>query len=631
MHLSNLKIWNFRKFGVKQNADNSISPAMDIEFNKNLNLLVGENDSGKTAIIDAIKFVVGTQSNDWIKLFEEDFHINKTTGVKSDWLKIECLFKGFETHEAAAFLEWISLDEKEEYMLKLTLSAKISQKSANSFNILYDIKAGNDDEGTILTAEARERIRATYLKPLRDAEAELAPKKGSRLSQILSAYKIFKVAGKHKLETIMDDANNSIEDYFTKEDGKEVLQTINDEYLKEFAIGDKDLTSQFKLTEAGLKRILEKLELKIGNSDDANSTSLGLGSNNLLFIATELLLLKKEDYPGLKMALVEEIEAHLHPQSQLNLIEFLDNNSAQLGFQLILTTHSPTLASKIDINNIILCKNGYAFSLQKGQTKLSNGDYLFLRRFLDDTKANLFFANGVIIVEGTAENMLIPALADYIERPLQKFGVSIVNVNSTALLRYSKIFQRADGSIMGIPVACVTDRDIPPKIAKDSGLVKATRKTENEYSEEELKTKVAEKIVKYEGGDVKTYLSPKWTLEYDIALSPLKGIMHKAIQIAAATNDLEKIITKEEKETLVKRCKNEIDKWNQEGTPDEEIANSIYQPLANKQASKAVVAQLFSIMLANKKRKDPIPVSDLEADPNLKYLIDAINYTTGKK
>ncbi|HMU59600.1 MAG TPA: AAA family ATPase [Chitinophagaceae bacterium] len=631
MYLENLKIWNFRKFGVKLNNDNSFSPAIDINFNKNLNLLVGENDSGKTAIIDAIKFVVGTQSNDWIKLYEEDFHINKTTGVRSDWLKIECLFKGFETHEAAAFLEWVSLNEKEEYILKLTMNARISQKSVNSFNILYDIKAGIDDEGTILSAEARERIRATYLKPLRDAEAELAPKKGSRLSQILSAYKIFKVAGKHKLETIMDDANTSIEDYFTKEEGKEVLQTINDEYLKEFAIGDKDLISQFKLSEAGLKRILEKLELKIGNSDDANSTNLGLGSNNLLFIATELLLLKKEEYPGLKMALVEEIEAHLHPQSQLNLVEFLDNNSAQLGFQLILTTHSPTLASKIDINNIILCKNGDAFSLQRGQTKLSNGDYLFLRRFLDDTKANLFFANGIIIVEGPAENMIIPALAEYIERPLQKFGVSIVNVNSTALLRYSKIFQRVDGNLMGIPVACVTDRDIPPKIAKDTELVMATRKTENEYSDEALKTKVAEKKAKYEGGDVKTYLSPKWTLEYDIALSPLKEIMHRAIQMAIATDDLEKIITKKEIETVKRQCKDEIDKWKQDGKPDDEIASLIYEPLINKQASKAVVAQLFSVMLLNTKHKDPIPVSDLEADPNLKYLIDAINYTTRKK
>lgn len=52
--------------------------------------------------------------------------------------------------------------------------------------------------------------------------------------------------------------------------------------------------------------------------------------------------------------------------------------------------------------------------LKKGYTKLFFGDYEFLKRFLEDTKANLFFANGVIIVEGDAENLLIPSFAEYI-------------------------------------------------------------------------------------------------------------------------------------------------------------------------------------------------------------------------
>lgn len=630
MHLHSLKIWNFRKFGTLQEPDGSAGPGLNLIFNESLNLLVGENDSGKTAIIDAIKLVVGTQSNDWVRLYQEDFHVSKATEKRSDWLKIECLFKGFKDHEAAAFLEWVSLDEKNEYILKLTLNARIAHKSAASYNILYDVKAGIDDEGTLLNAEARERIRATYLKPLRDAEAELAPKKGSRLSQILSAYKIFKVAGKHKLEEIMDSANTSIEDYFTKEEGQEVLKTINDDYLKQFTIGKNDLVSEFKLTDAELKRILEKLELKIKNNDDAESTNLGLGSNNLLFIATELLLLKKDDYPGLKIALIEEIEAHLHPQSQLNLIEFLDANSKGLGFQLILTSHSPTLASKIKIENIILCKGAKAYSLHSDHTKLARGDYFFLRRFLDDTKANLFFANGVIIVEGPAENMIIPSLAKYIERPLQKYGVSIVNVNSTALLRYARIFQRKDSTSINLPVACITDRDIPPKIAKDLELVKKTRKTEDEYSADELAAKVKSKQAKYEGGDVRAYLSPKWTLENDIAMSCLRGLMHEAIQIAILSNDLEKTPTLDEIKSLKKRCKEEIEKWEQAGTTKEEIACRIYAPLANNQASKSVTAQLLAVKLDKEKENNTYKIEDLESDPYLKYLIDAINYVTQK-
>ena len=49
--------------------------------------------------------------------------------------------------------------------------------------------------------------------------------------------------------------------------------------------------------------------------------------------------------------------------------------------------------------------------LAQGMTKLEPDDYAFLRRFLDATKANLFFARGLVIVEGDAENILLPAIA----------------------------------------------------------------------------------------------------------------------------------------------------------------------------------------------------------------------------
>ena len=77
--------------------------------------------------------------------------------------------------------------------------------------------------------------------------------------------------------------------------------------------------------------------------------------------------------------------------------------------------------------------------MAEGKTKLRKGDYLFLQRFLDSTKANLFFAKGIIMVEGDAENILVPVIAEVLGYPLEKHGVSIVNVGSTAFLRYSNI------------------------------------------------------------------------------------------------------------------------------------------------------------------------------------------------
>ena len=55
------------------------------------------------------------------------------------------------------------------------------------------------------------------------------------------------------------------------------------------------------------------------------------------------------------------------------------------------------------------------------------------------------------MVEGDAENILIPVIADILGYPLEKYGVSIVNVGSTAFLRYSRIMVRKDGHNIGIP------------------------------------------------------------------------------------------------------------------------------------------------------------------------------------
>ena len=85
------------------------------------------------------------------------------------------------------------------------------------------------------------------------------------------------------------------------------------------------------------------------------------------------------------------------------------------------------------------------------------------------------------MVEGDAENILIPIIADILGKPLTKHGVSVVNVQSTAFLRYSRIFKRKSGEGMGVKVAVVTDNDIKP----DSGL--APKQITGKRTEKEAK------------------------------------------------------------------------------------------------------------------------------------------------
>ncbi|SFS84643.1 putative ATP-dependent endonuclease of the OLD family [Zhouia amylolytica] len=453
MHLSTLKLWNFRKYG-RPDFDLE-TPHLVVPFKNGLNVLIGENDSGKTAILDAIKLVLKTHAYEWIKVEKEDFFEGESK------LRIELFFKGLSSEEAKNFIEWLGWEgegEKASPVLRLIYEVEIRDNRI----IPTDIKAGMDDVGYPLNAEARSYLKTTYLKALRDADTELIAKKNSRVSQILQGHSLFKedVGNPHPFTNWFSGVNEQIKDWFeddNHEDGqqsnKAQIKDVIDKFLQDFI--SEAIGSKLNLTNPDIKSILEKVSIGI-----EGSKNLGLGTMNRLFMATELLHLKR-DWNGLKLCLIEELEAHLHPQAQMKVVESIQRETENVQF--ILTTHSPNLASKVPIENLIICKEDKVFSLDKGMTKLDEKNLKYLKRFLDVTKSNLFFSKGVIIVEGWAEEIIIPELAKKLGYDLTKYEVSIVNVGSTAYLPFAKIFLRADDTIMNIPVAIVTDLDVRPK------------------------------------------------------------------------------------------------------------------------------------------------------------------------
>ncbi|WP_314809344.1 AAA family ATPase [Capnocytophaga granulosa] len=491
MYLSNIKLWNFRKYG--SDTFDIDKPNLDLNFTEGLNVLIGENDSGKTAIIDAIKIVLKTHSYEYIKIEADDFYNN------SDRLRIELKFKGLLDEEAKNFTEWLTWDEKDLTPI-LRVFYDVRRKD---YKILpSEVKAGADTEGYSLTAEAREYLKATYLRPLRDAENELISKRNSRLSQILLGDDIFKEKNiPHPLVEEFKNINSSIEDYFKKgSEGADIKEKI-DSYIKGFYGEEKE--SLFEASKNDIKSILEKLSLSLNGQKN-----VGLGTLNRLFMAAELLHLNKENWEGLRLGLIEELEAHLHPQAQMQVIETLQK---QDEVQLIITTHSPNLASKIKLKNLIICNGNNAFSMGKDYTELKEDTYVFLEKFLDVTKSNLFFAKGVILVEGWAEEILIPSLAKAIGFNLTAKGVSVVNVGNLGFDHYSKIFLRKNAPFMDIPVAVVTDCDV--REYEENG--------DNYIKKDGLEQKIAAEIEKKDKTfkNVKYFIAPRWTLEYCLNLS----------------------------------------------------------------------------------------------------------------
>ncbi len=491
MYLSALVVNNFRQFGDGQQE-------LMIRFNKGVTALVGENDAGKSSVIDALRLVLQTRDGEFVRLQPEDFHIPKD-GPQAHQIKIVAKFSDLSTADQGALSEYITFNGQEAVVYVHWTARRLNDEPLARRWVDIAVRSGHSGGGPSLDVNVRQLLAAAYLRPLRDAEREMSPGRGSRLSQVLKNFPDIKRGADFDAAQLLADLDPAtlslagLAEYLRHlvnlHGGvKKAQRTINENYLSHLGLDGDDLHSRINFVEGGsessrLRQILERLELGLQDqqSGDAQGT-YGLGSNNLLFMACELLLLGREP-DGLPLLLIEEPEAHLHPQRQLRLMEFLEaaakpiapkleesepeEATQQRPVQVILTTHSPNLSSKIALNNLVLMHRHKAYSLAEQQTNLDATDYRFLARFLDVTKANLFFARGVVIVEGDGEAILLPALAKIMGRDFTRHGVSVVNVGGTGLGRYSRILQRAkpEDGMLHIPVARIADMDVMPDCA----------------------------------------------------------------------------------------------------------------------------------------------------------------------
>ena len=283
--------------------------------------------------------------------------------ARSSELSINCVIEDLSDDEAKNFIEYASFTKSSETSscnVKIYLYFR-AWKEGN--RIFSSLRAGNPENGPFLDGRARELLKCVYLRPLRDAEREMHSGKNSRISQILYNHPLFIDKEDNKLVDILKNANNDIERYFLNEDGCSILSNLR-ETLREFISDSDNNKASIETSSARLKQILESLSLA------APETNPGLGTHNLLFIAAELLLLGENINGSLKLALIEELEAHLHPQAQLRLIDYLQKKYNELGVQIIISTHSPILASKINVKNLILIKDQNAYDLVPERTQL---------------------------------------------------------------------------------------------------------------------------------------------------------------------------------------------------------------------------------------------------------------------
>lgn len=503
MYISKVVIRNFRTFD---------KDGIVVHFKKGVNALISENNTGKTAIVDALRIAFSTLPYKKDIYFNfSDFHIG-LDGSRANEAQFDIYFNELPPE---LFEIWDPEDTtKGEFHIKYytILTPQQTEK------IRYDIWGG-PVEGNSITVETFDAIQLAFLGALRDAETEMRP---ARTSKLASLFKSIANTADAQNE-IVDELRKANESILAKDAVKKVSQVVNEnlstieqDVLKQhislglveprfdsiasslrtwlkprwFFLSSNDpnlatLKSAYTQEEwqscskedsAGvfvdvgalnaLDKTLSESVKNILHTMSANSFELyqnGLGYNNILFMSTVLGDMKTgTDDLLFNLLLVEEPEAHLHPQLQELVYSFLENNAKRDNFQVIFTSHSPTLVSRVGIDRIVLLyeQNHRVDCLSLSQSNLEDNDREKLERYLDVTKSQMLFAKGILFVEGISEALLMPVFAEYLGRPLDKYAVEVVNVDGLSFGPFANLLCYAsDTSKQTIRATIITDDD----------------------------------------------------------------------------------------------------------------------------------------------------------------------------
>jgi len=491
MHIKQLTIKNYRNFD-----DFTIKL-------KPLTLIIGENNIGKSNLLDSIGLIFSQDVSFFkkrtlemadfnyatIKAFKQQLLDTTIPAEKIDFpiIQVEALLTGWNLEQESVIGEWFSNRECTEARLCYIFApiAKFNKveeiNNQRKFIADYRDKIGADEfdklpenavmdlfnfpiakyHYTIYGGKNQDsqaniyhlaQLRFELLDALRDACAELVASHNNRLLfRILNAREENEY---QELKTDLLGLQDTIDNNQTLQKIKESIST----QLNKISLAT-DVTSNlvnliFSIPDVA--DILKKISLIYGDNPVKIERN-GTGRNNLLFISLVLSFIEdtqKAQSAYFRVVGIEEPEAHLHPNLQDHLAHNIEKlikdaeDNYRKDIQLLITSHSTHVTTKIDFENtVVLYKNGGTITSHYildgfNDNAKAKKQIQYLNKYLDAVNTNIFYSPKTILVEGISEKLLIPAFFEKITKhSTERSGCCVVNVNGLAFENFLEIIR----------------------------------------------------------------------------------------------------------------------------------------------------------------------------------------------